>query len=74
MLGRIWAKQGVGEQVWFVSHTVGESSTDDGVATPGKVCNFFPLLSLETAFPALKLTQSFYLIMSNSFVWKLAIQ
>ena len=74
MLGRIWAKQGVGEQVWFVSHTVGESGTDDGVATPGKVCNFFLLLSLETAFPALKLTQSFYLIMSNSFVWKLAIQ
>ena len=57
ILGRIWRKQGVGEQVCFVSSTVGGLV---GVATSGKSCNFSPLLSLETMFLALKLIQNCY--------------
>ena len=31
-----------------------------GVATQGTFCNFYPHLSLETVFPALKLTPNLY--------------
>ena len=37
------------------------------VTTPGKFCNFSPLLNLERAFPALKLTENCYLNMNISF-------
>ena len=37
------------------------------VTTPGKFCNFPPLLNLERAFPALKLTENCYLNMNISF-------
>ena len=37
------------------------------VTTPGKFWNFFPLLNLERAFPALKLTGYCYLNMNISF-------
>ena len=40
------------------------------VTTPEKFCNF---LSLERAFPALKLTENFYLNMNICFSWKMAI-
>ena len=43
------------------------------LTTPGKVCNFSPLLNLERAFPALKLTENCYLNMNISFSWKMAI-
>ena len=43
------------------------------VTTPGKFCNFSPLLNLEQAFPALTLTENCYLDMSISFSWKMAI-
>ena len=43
------------------------------VTTPGKFCNFSPLLNLERAFPAIKLTENCYLNMSISFSWKMAI-
>ena len=38
-----------------------------------KFCNFSPLLKLERAFPALILTENFYLNMNISFSWKMAI-
>ena len=44
-----------------------------GVTTLGKFCNFSSFLSLETVFPALKLTLNGYLNMNISFSWKLAI-
>ena len=31
-------------------------------ATPRKLCNFYPRLSLETVFPALKLPQNCYIM------------
>ena len=37
------------------------------VTTPGKFCNYPPLLNLERAFPALKLTENCYLNMNISF-------
>ena len=37
------------------------------VTTPGKFCNFSPLLNLERAFQALKLTENYYLNMNISF-------
>ena len=43
-----------------------------GVKIPGTFCNFYPHFSLETVFPGLKLTQSFYINMKFSFSWKLA--
>ena len=36
------------------------------VTTPTKFCNFSALLSLETVFPALKLTENCYLNMNIS--------
>ena len=48
--------------------TVGGS----GSTTPGKYFNSYYHLSLETVFPALKLTQNCY-IKNISFSWKLAI-
>ena len=39
ILGRIWTKQGVGEQVWFVLNTVGGG----GVATPENIFAIFSL-------------------------------
>ena len=35
--------------------------------TPGKFCNFSPLLNLERAIPALKLTENCYLNINISF-------
>ena len=40
------------------------------VTTPAKFRNFFPLLSLERAFPAHKLTENYYLNMNISFFWR----
>ena len=40
------------------------------VAIPGTFCNFFPLLSLETVVPSLKLTQNCYLNMNIFFLKK----
>ena len=50
-MGRIQLKLGVGKQVWFVPNTGAGS---------GKFCDFFSHLSLETVFPALKLTQNYH--------------
>ena len=66
----ILAKQGIEEQVLFVPNTIGNLG---GVATLGKFCNFYPHLSLDTVFAALKLTRKYYVIMNISFSWKLAI-
>ena len=55
ILERIRSKQGVGVQFWFVLNTSG------GTAPPGKVCNIYSHLSLETVFPVLKLTQKCYI-------------
>ena len=46
-LRKIRAKQGFGEQVWFVPNTVGGSRVSHN---PRKCCNFFLYLSLETSF------------------------
>ena len=66
--GRIWAKG----RCWRTSLVCLKYSWGlwEGVATPGKFCNFPPLLSLETVFPALKLTQNCYLNIKISSFWK----
>ena len=38
-----------------------------GVATLGKFCNFYPHLSLETVFAALKLIRNYHVITNISF-------
>ena len=48
-----WVKQGAGEQVWFVPNSWGS----EGESKPQEILQFFPHLSLETVFPALKLAQ-----------------
>ena len=40
------------------------------VKTPGKFCSFSPLLNLQRAFPALKLTENSYLNMNIFFLEK----
>ena len=59
---KIGANQGVDKQVWFVLSTVGGSG---GGKTPGKLCNGYPHLSLETV---LKLTQNCYINMNIFFL------
>ena len=48
----------------FVPNAVGRSGDD---ATPGKYYNLYRNLSLETVFPALKLTQNSYVNMNTTF-------
>ena len=57
---------------WLTSlaNTVGDSGVSHNTM---KILHFFPLLSLETALPALRLTENCYLNMSISFSWKMAI-
>ena len=38
-----------------------------GVATQGRFCNFYPHLSLETVFAALKLIRNYHVITNISF-------
>ena len=68
ILGRNQAKQGIGKE--FVAKTAGVLGE---VAALVRVCNFYPHLSLETVFVALKLAQTYYVIMNIYFSWKLAI-
>ena len=62
ILRKIWAKQGVGEQVWFVSNTVVESGVSRN--------SFSNDLSLEAVSPVLKLTQNCYINMNIFFLKK----
>ena len=59
------------EQIEVLANNFGLSQIQLGilvlVTTPGKFCNFSPLLNLERAFPALKLTENCYLNMNISF-------
>ena len=55
------------EQIWFVPNTVADSG---GVAIPGTFCSFYPRLSMETLFPAVKLTQKCYVNMTISFFFE----
>ena len=57
---------------WLASstNTVGNSDVSHNTM---KILHFFPLLSLETALPAVRLTKNCYLNMSISFSWKMAI-
>ena len=64
MLGRIRAKQGVGEQILFVPKTVWGSGWSQN---PMKNFNFYPHLSLETVSPAFKLIQNCYINMNIYF-------
>ena len=57
ILGIIRTEEGVGKQVWF---------------TPNKILNFYSYLSLEVAFPALKVKQNYYIDRDIS-SWKLPI-
>ena len=41
-----------------------------GVATPGKLYNFYPHLNLETRFSELKLTQNCYININISFFFE----
>ena len=52
----ISAKQGISKQVWFIPEN---SWYCDSSATSRK---FYPHLSLETVFPALKVTKNYYII------------
>ena len=67
LLGRILAKRGVGEQVWFVPNTAGGSGS-----TPilGKFCKIYSDLILEPVFAGLKLTKNCYVNMNVSFSGK----
>ena len=63
MLGRVWAKRIVSEQVWFIPKTAG--GLDGGsVVTSDKRCNFYPQLRLKIVFPALELPLNYYINMS----------
>ena len=53
MLGRIQAKRGFSEQVWFVPKTVGGSGVTQHHS-------YSAHLKLETVFPAHKLAQNCY--------------
>ena len=57
-------KRGNGGQVWFVLSTF---VCPGVVTTQVKFCNFYPHLSLETVFLALKLIQNIYINMNISF-------
>ena len=58
------SKQSVGKQVWFVLNLFGGISVGD---TPERFGYFYSYLSLETVFPARKLTQNFCINISISF-------
>ena len=57
-IGRIQAKQGAGEQMWFIPKAAARSGGQRGTVSR-KLCNFYPHLHLETVFPALKLNICF---------------
>ena len=71
-MGRIRAKGGVSNHVYFVPDTVWGRGVW-GTAQPKKIYNFDPYLSLETVSLALNLPQNCYINMRSSFSWKLVI-
>ena len=64
IFGRVRAKRGVGEQLWFVSIHLGGLRVG---ANHEKFGYFYSHLSLETVLPALKLTQNSYINVNKSF-------
>ena len=66
ILGRLWVKRAVREQVWFVPENSWVVWLGGCSASPGKLCNFYPHLSLITVFPALKVPQNYYIMTSGS--------
>ena len=63
ILGKIWRKQGISGQVWFVPKTAGRFGTVEAVH-PQEKFNFYSYFWLETGFTTLKLAQNYYINMN----------
>ena len=69
ILGRVWAKCD-SEYVWFLPKNSWRVSDGGSSGTPGKLCDFYPHLSLQTLFPVLNLPQNCYIMTTASLPWK----
>ena len=63
-MGKTSVKQGISEQVWFISKTARRLWVGGSGATSQRLSNFYPYLKWETNVPTFKLPQNYWINMN----------